>query len=66
MPINSGSVELLTIAEVAEVLKISASSVRRLQERRAIPFLKIGGSIRFDARDLASYLKRSRVEAIGQ
>jgi excisionase family DNA binding protein len=67
MPIDSGSVfELLTIAEVAEVLKISEPGMRRLQQRRAIPFIKVGGSVRFSKRDVAAYLERNRVESIGQ
>jgi excisionase family DNA binding protein len=57
--------ELLTIPEVAEFLKISVPSVRRLQQRRLIPFFKIGGSVRFNRSDLASFLESTRVEAIG-
>jgi excisionase family DNA binding protein len=56
--------ELLTIADVARLLKISASSVRRLQQQRRIPFFKVGGSIRFNKSDLAIYLMNRRVEPI--
>ncbi len=59
-------IELLTIAEVAELLRVSVSAVRRLQQGRHLPFLKIGGSIRFAKDDIVSYLARHRVEAIGQ
>jgi len=59
-------VGLLTIAEVAELLKISAWTVRRLQRQRKIPFVKVGGSIRFARRDLAAYLAARRVRAIGE
>jgi excisionase family DNA binding protein len=57
--------ELLTTAEVARLLKVSISSVRRLQSARALPFVKVGGSVRFTQRDIASYLARNRVGAIG-
>lgn len=57
--------ELLTTAEVARLLKISVSSVRRLQSARALPFVKVGGSVRFAKADIASYLARNRVRAIG-
>jgi excisionase family DNA binding protein len=57
--------ELLTIAEVAEFLKISESTVRRLQQRRLIPFFKVGGSVRFTKSDLVSYLEKQRVETVG-
>jgi len=56
--------ELLTTAEVAELLRISTSSVRRLQQRQRIPFLKVGGSIRFEKYDVISYLARQRTETI--
>jgi len=35
--------ELLTTAEVAKLLKISVSSVRRLESARVLPFGKIAG-----------------------
>jgi len=61
-----GSIELLTIAEMAKLLRISVSGVRRLQQGRHIPFHKVGGTVRFAKSDIASYLARNRVEAIGQ
>lgn len=57
---------LLTISEVAELLKISAWTVRRLQRQRKIPFVKIGGSVRFKRSDLTAYLERRRVGAIDE
>lgn len=58
--------KLLTVAQAAQWLNISPSSVRRLQQRRLVPFVKIGGSVRFLKRDLEAYLARSRIEPIGQ
>lgn len=55
---------LLTIIEVAKFLKISPTGVRRLQQQRLIPFLKVGGSVRFLKEDIVSYLKKRRVKAI--
>lgn len=57
---------LLTIHDVAELLQLSASTVRRLQRQRKIPFIKVGGSVRFVRSDLAAYLERRRVSAIGE
>jgi excisionase family DNA binding protein len=57
---------LLTIPEVAELLKLSASTVRRLQRQRKIPFVKVGGSVRFIRSDLVAYLEERRVGAIGE
>ena len=65
--LSSGSgpaVELLTVAETAAFLRISKSGVRRLQQARQLPFIKIGGSVRFAKRDLLAYLARQRVGPI--
>ena len=59
------TVELLTIPEVAEFLKISLTGVRRLQQKRNIPFTKVGGSVRFFASDIITYLEKRRVKSIG-
>ena len=55
---------LLTISEVAELLKISIPTLRRLQRQRAIPFIKVGGCVRFSKGDIASYLQQRRVKPI--
>ncbi len=65
MPTDSPAIELLTIAEMAEILKVSIASVRRLQQGRHIPFHKVGGSVRYAREDIVSYLAQHRVEAIG-
>jgi excisionase family DNA binding protein len=66
MPIEcTAAIDLLNISEAAEALKISVSGMRRLQHRRRIPFIKVGGSIRFVRQDLVSFVDRNRVEAIG-
>ena len=56
--------KLFTIPEVAEMLKVSVMTMRRLQKRRLIPFYKISGGIRFTMEDVKSYLQSSRVEVI--
>jgi excisionase family DNA binding protein len=67
MSIDSGLLpELLTIPEVAELLRISEPTVRRLQQRRQIAFRKVSGSIRFARSDVAAYLEKRRVSAIDQ
>ena len=66
MPIDSDrTIELLTVSETAEFLKISTSGVRRLQTQRCIPFVKVGGSVRFTKGDIIAYVTKNRVEAIG-
>lgn len=53
--------ELLTVAEAATTLKISKSGIRRLQQGRQLPFIKVGGSIRFAQGDLITYVAKHRV-----
>jgi excisionase family DNA binding protein len=62
---STPAVDLVTIVEAAELLKLSVSGMRRLQQRRRIPFIKVGGRIRFARQDLVSFVQRNRVEAIG-
>ena len=58
--------DLLTIPEVADLLKISIPTVRRLQDQQRIPFTKIGGSVRFIRDDVVAYVQQGRVESIGK
>ena len=61
-PSNSSPIiELLTTAEVSEMLNVSVATVRRLQQGRHIPFIKVGGSVRFAKSDIVSYLEKRRV-----
>jgi excisionase family DNA binding protein len=66
MPTESSStIDLLTIAEVARLLKISTSGVRRLQQARQLPFIKVGGGVRFLTRDIIEYVEKQRVKPVG-
>jgi excisionase family DNA binding protein len=58
--------ELLTIPEVAEFLKLSIPTVRRLQQQRHIAFIKVGGCVRFTKSDIMSYLETRRVSSVDQ
>ena len=56
-----GLVELLTIEEVAETLRVSVLTVRWLrQEGRFVPAIKIGRRLMWDARDVAAWVKAQR------
>lgn len=62
----AGSTDLLlTTAQAARLLGVSASAMRRLQQGRYIPFFKIGRSVRFAKSDLAAYLAEHRVASAG-
>ena len=53
---------LLTVNEVAGLLRVSKTSVYRLVERRLIPFYRLPGSLRFTEEDVQAFLRRKRVE----
>lgn len=60
--------ELLTVEDVAILLKVSKSWVyehtrnRRLPQAERLPFVKIGKYVRFDPRAVAQFLaRRSRI-----
>jgi excisionase family DNA binding protein len=61
---SNPSIQLLTVRQTAELLGISATGVRRLQDRRLLAFIKVGGSVRFAMNDIISYLEKQRVGTI--
>ena len=58
--------QVLTLSETAALLKISVVSLRRLYQKRLIPFVKVGGSIRFLGSDVGSYLQKRRVRPLDE
>jgi excisionase family DNA binding protein len=57
-------IDLLTVKEVAVLLRLSVPGVRDLQARRHLPFIKVGGALRFEKCDIIEYLKRRKVAAM--
>ncbi len=56
--------ELLTVAELALVLKVEVRFVRRLVAERRIPFTKVGKYVRFYRRDVDTFISAGRVEPV--
>lgn len=53
--------ELLTDADVAEILKVPSGRVVRLANRNAIPHIRLpGGEIRFLAADISKWIEAHR------
>jgi excisionase family DNA binding protein len=64
MTTKGHDIELLTIEEVAERLRVSVLTVRWLrQERRFIPAIRVGRRLVWDARDVAAWLESQREPA---
>jgi excisionase family DNA binding protein len=54
-------IDLLTIEEVAERLRVSVLTIRWLrQEGRFVPAIKVGRRLVWDARDVAAWLESQR------
>ena len=61
MTTKGHDIELLTIDEVAERLRVSVLTVRWLrQERRFVPAIRVGRRLVWDARDVAAWLESQR------
>jgi excisionase family DNA binding protein len=50
--------EILTIREMAELLKINEKTAYKLAAEGKIPGFKVGGSWRFERQEIASWIKR--------
>jgi excisionase family DNA binding protein len=50
--------EIMTIHEVAEYLKLNEKTAYRLASEGEIPGFKVGGSWRFDRREIEKWIKR--------
>ena len=53
---------LLTLDQAAERLGTSVRFLRRLRHERRLPFIKLGGHLRVDCRDLEAYIQACREE----
>jgi excisionase family DNA binding protein len=51
---------LLTIDQLAEHLGITTRHVRRLIAERRIPYVKVGGLVRFDSEEIRSWIDANR------
>ncbi|MBX4911666.1 MULTISPECIES: helix-turn-helix domain-containing protein [Rhizobium] len=57
--------EILTVREVAELLKINEKTAYKLTAAGKIPGFKVGGSWRFERQEIANWIKRKVEEQRG-
>jgi excisionase family DNA binding protein len=50
---------LLTVPEVAEMLKVSIRSIRRLIAHKELTVVLIGRSVRISSKSLANFIKKN-------
>jgi excisionase family DNA binding protein len=53
---------LLTVRDVASLLRCSTGSVYRAALKKEIPSLRTPGGVRFDEEDLARWLEEKKIE----
>lgn len=58
--------EILTIREVADLLKINEKTAYRLAADGKIPGFKVGGSWRFDRQEISNWIKREVAHQRGE
>ena len=57
--INSTTYDLLTVDELAGLLRLSRMSIYRLTGKGQIPFFRLRGGIRFSRADVNDFLKKN-------
>jgi excisionase family DNA binding protein len=55
---------LLTVPEVAQLLRVPPKSVYQLAALRRIPVVRLGRSLRFDRADVVALIQRNRVPSL--
>ncbi len=53
--------KLLTVEEIAEFFQTSTSTIYRWVHKREIPFVKLGGKLRFSPDAIQEYIKKNSV-----
>lgn len=70
MPIDpsptSVPADLLTTDEVAELLRLSKTSVYRMVERREVRVYRVCGLLRFSRSDVEQFLRAGSVDPMGK
>jgi len=54
----------MTVKEVAELLKIAEKTVRKYLWQKQIPYLKIGGHVRFEKTQILAWISEKQVPTI--
>jgi len=50
---------LMTFAEVAEITRLQVGTLRKYVLRETIPFVKLGGAVRFDPGEIKQWLEEN-------
>lgn len=53
--------KLLIVEDIAELFQTSTSTIYRWVHKREIPFVKLGGKLRFSPDEIQEYIKQNSV-----
>ena len=53
--------KLLTVEDIAELFQTSTSTIYRWVHKREIPFVKLGGKLRFSPDEIQEYIKQNSI-----
>ena len=56
--------KLLTVVEIAELLNVTKTTIYNMIYKNEIPFIKIGGTYRFNADEVIDYFKKAGIKWI--
>lgn len=56
--------EILTLTEVADLLKVAEKTVYTMVKRRDLPAFKVGGQWRFQRTDLLSWIEQQKKKQV--
>ena len=62
MPSSAGKIEILTIRELAQYLKVNERTIYRLVSGKKIPAFKVGGSWRFRQSDVDTWIEENQTD----
>lgn len=58
---NNSNGHLLSVAEAAELLRLSKHTIRAWLSQRRLPFVKLGGRVLFRMEDLVTFINSNLV-----
>lgn len=61
--VRGEAVEIITVQELACEFRVSRKTIYNLVYRRRIPFIKVGGALRFRRSELEEWLKNGGLNA---
>jgi excisionase family DNA binding protein len=59
-------IKLLAPRDLAEILHVSVGHIYRLIRRRCVPFVKIGGAVRFRSESIDKWIAQQEIVTVAQ